>query len=195
MGPGKTFFSFLMYSTNGHSRFSPFSCCRPEQTATSSREPCLQPSQAGVRLLAVAPAAASPRGPGSELQVPPRGSSPHSSSAGLSGSAAHAACFISQPAGALSPGSSWIFTPVGSLSHLPVFPLGNICPSVYSKLENCQWVFLRPFPHHLAAGAALKLPISFPDQVWLDVASPWPAFLSVDFLKCLAPLLLDLFFP
>lgn len=87
----------------------PLSCCRPEQTATSSREPCLQPSRRGGDSGGGA-SSSEPSRPGQRAFAgTPRGSSPHPAPC-LPGSAAHAAlCFISQPAGALSSGSSWIF--------------------------------------------------------------------------------------
>lgn len=88
----------------------PLSCCRPEQTATSSREPCLQPSRGGGDSGGGA-SSSEPSRPGQRVFAgTPRGSSPHPAPCLGSGSAAHAAlCFISQPAGALSSGSSWIF--------------------------------------------------------------------------------------
>lgn len=120
-----------------------FSCCRPEQTATSSREPCLQPSR---------PGGDSGGGVSSSKRSRPRPraftgtlctSSQHPAARLRSGSAGHEAlCSVSQPASALGPSSSWIFNSVGSLSssarkRQPVFPLGNICPSVYKRFENC----------------------------------------------------------
>lgn len=125
-----------------------FSCCRPEQTATSSREPCLQPSRpggdSGGGVSSSEPSRPGPRAFTGTLCS----SSQHPATCLRSGSAAHEAlCFVSQPASTLGPSSSWIFNSVGSLSssarkRQPVFPLGKHLPICVQALRELPWFYI-----------------------------------------------------
>ena len=171
-----------------------FSCCRPEQTATSSREPCPQPSRPGGDSGGGVSSSERSR-PGPCAFTGTLCSSSQRPAMRLrSGSAAHEAlCSVSQPASALGPSSSGFSTVWAHWAHLPgrdspCFPWGNICPSVYKRFENCPG--FTSLPPSRATVSCFKAAHQLPRSAWLDVASPWPAFLSVISLKCLAAWLL-----
>lgn len=125
----------------------PLSCCRPEQTATSSREPCLQPSRRGGDSGGGASSSEPSRLGQRAFTGTPRGSSP-ATCLGSRSAAAHAAlCFVSQPVGTVGPGSSWILNTVGSLSlsarkRQPVFPLGKHLPICVQVLRELPWFYI-----------------------------------------------------
>ena len=146
MGPGKTFFVFnVKYKWS----FTVF----PSAVAGQSRLPLPAESPAcslpGVEeTLAVVPAAASPRGPGSELsQVPhaaPLRTQPRVSGPGL----LPMQPFVSYlsllvPSAQVLPG----FSTVGSLSssaqkRQPVFPLGKHLPICVQVLRELPWFYV-----------------------------------------------------